>query len=257
MYLYNVLSDISKEYDLAGIASSAHNGSSLTIEGDHQQQLAGVLGYFKEFLRRYKVEIVKEVDCNLKIDGIRGYLTIQDVLALFSMALTVPKGGTVIEIGSYMGLSTFIMASALKAAGNKKAKIYSVDLWELSPLSIFEENMKRAMVSDMILPLQCDSLMAADTFKEQSADLIFLDADHTYQGCLNDLRAWYPKVKADGAFIGHDYYDIGVDQVKKAVSEFVFEGNLLSNFEKPLYGSVIYFLYPFLQDTRIPNNALT
>ena len=48
--------------------------------------------------------------------------------------------------------------------------------------------------------------MAADV-PDGSLDFVFIDADHSYEGCLQDLRAWWPKVKPGGLFAGHDYKD--------------------------------------------------
>lgn len=36
-------------------------------------------------------------------------------------------------------------------------------------------------------------------------DLIYIDADHSYEGCLRDLRDWWPKMKSGAAFTGDDY----------------------------------------------------
>lgn len=64
---------------------------------------------------------------------------------------------------------------------------------------------------------------AAQSIEDGSLDLVFIDADHSYEGVKADLAAWVPKVKADGWIGGHDYcntdpaYDFsGVD---RAVNE--------------------------------------
>ena len=58
---------------------------------------------------------------------------------------------------------------------------------------------------------------AADQFEDQSLDLVYIDGDHTYEGVVKDLAAWFPKVKKSGMFCGDD---IGWPGVKKAVDEF-------------------------------------
>ena len=48
---------------------------------------------------------------------------------------------------------------------------------------------------------------AARRFPNNYFDLIYIDADHTYEGCLSDLETWYPKVKKGRFLIGDDYRD--------------------------------------------------
>lgn len=70
-----------------------------------------------------------------------------------------------------------------------------------------------------------DSLSAANDFRDQSLDFVFLDADHTYDAIKKDLSAWSYKVKKGGIFCGHDY-DHPLHPmwgVKRAVDEFCNE----------------------------------
>lgn len=36
-------------------------------------------------------------------------------------------------------------------------------------------------------------------------DVIFIDAQHDYEHCLQDIRLWWPKVRPGGYLCGHDY----------------------------------------------------
>jgi hypothetical protein len=69
-----------------------------------------------------------------------------------------------------------------------------------------------------------------DKFKDGYFDFIYIDADHSYQGCKNDLNQWWSKVKVGGIISGHDYfvantnYDFGVIE---AVDEFRIENEIL------------------------------
>lgn len=65
-----------------------------------------------------------------------------------------------------------------------------------------------------------DSLAAAKTFQDQSLDLVFIDADHSYEGVKADIHAWAPKVRQGGILAGHDYDQPDFPGVKKAVDEF-------------------------------------
>lgn len=50
-----------------------------------------------------------------------------------------------------------------------------------------------------------DSIEAAKDVEDGSLDFVFIDADHSYEGCLADIHAWSPKVRSGGMVAGHDY----------------------------------------------------
>lgn len=60
-------------------------------------------------------------------------------------------------------------------------------------------------------------------FRDQSLDFVFIDGDHSYEGCKQDIEAWWPKIRAGGWLCGHDYandeFPFG-QMVKRAVDEF-------------------------------------
>ncbi len=58
----------------------------------------------------------------------------------------------------------------------------------------------------------------AKSIPDGSLDFVFIDADHSYEGCKNDILAWRPKVKPGGWLMGHD---INWPGVRKAVDELV------------------------------------
>jgi hypothetical protein len=72
--------------------------------------------------------------------------------------------------------------------------------------------------------MRADSKVAAGKIADASLDLVFIDADHSYEGCRDDILAWYDKVKPGGIISGHDYgnddWKFG-PMVKRAVDEFV------------------------------------
>ena len=69
------------------------------------------------------------------------------------------------------------------------------------------------------------SLAMAGTLPDGLLGFVHLDATHTYQETLDDLRAWYPKLVPGGIMSGHDYLNLdwGVNQ---AVNEFAAERNI-------------------------------
>lgn len=68
------------------------------------------------------------------------------------------------------------------------------------------------------------SIEAAPKIADYSLDFVYIDARHDYASVLEDLEAWYPKVRPGGIVAGHDYLDgqlpAGDFGVKSAVDEF-------------------------------------
>ena len=63
---------------------------------------------------------------------------------------------------------------------------------------------------------------------DDGLDFIFIDADHSYEGCYSDIKAWSSKVRTGGLLCGHDYDNTDYPQwgVKRAVDEYVAENGL-------------------------------
>lgn len=66
------------------------------------------------------------------------------------------------------------------------------------------------------------SVEAAKDIHDGSLDFVFIDADHSYEGCKADIDAWLPKLKSGGLLCGHDYSntDYPCFGVNRAVDEF-------------------------------------
>lgn len=64
----------------------------------------------------------------------------------------------------------------------------------------------------------------ASNYADSTLDLVYLDANHSYEAVLTDLRAWVPKIRKGGAIAGHDYLDGALPEgnfgVKSAVNDF-------------------------------------
>lgn len=66
--------------------------------------------------------------------------------------------------------------------------------------------------------LQTDSASAGNLVLAP-VDFVFIDADHTYDGVIEDINIWSPKVKKGGWLIGHDYGSARHEDVKRAVDD--------------------------------------
>jgi predicted O-methyltransferase YrrM len=153
----------------------------------------------------------------ININGVKGYLIVGDVKYLWDLAQSLPANGNYLEIGSWMGLSSIIIANSLLAKLNFGSRIYCVDTWQGSEehqeMKVIQEdklfetflaNIQEAGVSGLITPVRGKSVDASRKFSEASLDILFVDGDHSFEGCYADLVAWSPKVKPGGRILGHD-----------------------------------------------------
>ncbi len=63
--------------------------------------------------------------------------------------------------------------------------------------------------------------MAATQVPDGALDLVFIDDDHSYEGCRDAIMAWRPKLRPGGWLTGHDYDHPAFPGVAKAVNELV------------------------------------
>ncbi len=95
------------------------------------------------------------------------------------------------------------------------------------PQSYFDEARKKAIqatdfASERRRIIHKPSRQAAAEVADGSLDFVFIDADHSYEGCRQDIEAWFPKLNQGGLFCGHDYNrpQWPKEGVKRAVDEF-------------------------------------
>lgn len=96
------------------------------------------------------------------------------------------------------------------------AEYHAVDNWAEGNHS--EAIPKRAFLHEK------PSVEAADDFADESCDIVFIDADHSYQSAKEDIAAWRRKVAPGGWLGGHDYDHPDYPSVKQAVDEMQADG---------------------------------
>lgn len=149
-----------------------------------------------------------------------GYFHGGDVYAYRWLASQLPRGGSLVELGSFRGRSICSLASIIR---ERELDVSLVDTFvglpddpyttevvsgvQYSDASQLEAELRANVARFGIDPriLVKDSADAAAQFADASLDLVFVDADHQYDAVLRDLDAWWPKIKPGGRIAGHDY----------------------------------------------------
>lgn len=136
-------------------------------------------------------------------------------------------GSVFVELGCWKGKSSVFLGAEVLASG-KRIELHFVDHWggsnEEEHLSdprlgdifeIFLSNISR--LDGLRWNVHCrDTVSASHGFEDSSIDFIWVDAGHAYGEVLEDIRAWWPKLKVGGVMGGDDY---PMDGVKSAVKE--------------------------------------
>ena len=130
--------------------------------------------------------------------------------ALYAIAKSIK--GNIVEIGRFNGGSTAVLCSA-----NQTSDIYSIDI-DPKDDNLLKGIFNTLKIGDRVHLIKQDSNQYSETFKHQ-INLLFIDGDHSYNGCINDLQSWWPKVSIGGYIVLHDCY-LG-SEVQSAVVNFL------------------------------------
>lgn len=149
---------------------------------------------------------------------IQGWMADDELQWLYQTAATMQ---TIVEVGCWLGRSTHALLCGCPGI------VYAVDHWLGNPcerntihkaaterdlLPEFQANLRGF---DRLTIIRKPSLDAAMEFADGSVDMVFIDGNHEYPACLDDMRAWWPKCRV--ILCGHDK---GQDGVPQALQEF-------------------------------------
>jgi len=161
-----------------------------------------------------------------KFDSIKGFLDLNEGIALYEEVKRVSENNFCVEIGSYCGKSTCFMGQACKENKSKlitidhhkgseeqqlgelyfDAEVYDEKLGRVNTLPLLIKNLAKFDLEDVVKPLVMDSI-SASKIVENNADLIFIDGSHTFESAESDYELWKNKIKKGGTLAIHDIYD--------------------------------------------------
>lgn len=130
---------------------------------------------------------------------IPGWLAASEAAELAKLA----ANARVLEIGSYQGRSTIVMAQVAEL-------VVAVDHHQGDSgcdggnLSAFLKNLERYGVRDKVIPVVADSVAACAVMMNGYFDLVFVDGDHEYEAVIRDIQAVKRVVKQGGTLAFHD-----------------------------------------------------
>jgi predicted O-methyltransferase YrrM len=156
----------------------------------------------------------KLAEIKTTIEGVDGWLTDREVSFLALLAAHPTTVGDILEIGSYRGRSTIVLALAKRQAGDE-ARLIAIDpLPDEPPMAqdesgrwtaraLFEANLHRSGVGTEVEFHQAYSQELSEQW-DRPLRLLWIDGDHSYPSTKQDYDLYSPHL-ANGAVLAmHD-----------------------------------------------------
>jgi len=175
------------------------------------------------------------------IQTIEGKLHPTEPPILYEFGKRCTGRGVIVEIGSFKGLSTILLARG--SLHNSKTKVFGVDTFDSRGVTQtkgentffdFKRNIKSAGLEDLVVPLKGLSVEVAKKFNKP-IEILFIDGSHDYKSVLEDINHWAFKIIRGGWIIFHD---TDFDSVMRAFKQKILASKEYSNIG--FCGSIIY-----------------
>ncbi|MCB0980979.1 MAG: class I SAM-dependent methyltransferase [Acidimicrobiaceae bacterium] len=156
------------------------------------------------------------------VAGVEGWMSPDQARRLFDAAAATRPGDRIVEIGSFRGRSTIVLASAAPDgvgivaidphAGNDRGPQefdgYAAEA--ATDHEVFNANLAAAGVAHRVRHVRAFS-DAAHAQVEGEVDVLYIDGAHRYRPARADIRDWGARVAPGGTMLIHDSFSsVGV-----------------------------------------------
>lgn len=138
--------------------------------------------------------------------------------------------GMYAELGTYRGRSACLMLDTIQHM--KDTMLVAVDMFDdraVSPAYCHPNTDKYKLVIDLfesrgltpfVHVVKLETALAANLFKDETFNFLFIDADHSYEGVSKDFYAWESKMKPEGVIAFHDSMKPGVAKLLSEIKSW-------------------------------------
>ncbi|MFE4216864.1 class I SAM-dependent methyltransferase [Streptomyces sp. NPDC056844] len=159
-------------------------------------------------------------------EAAKGFMPVHEGLALYTAAVEAAALGLpLLEVGTYCGRSTILLAAAARAAGvtaltvdHHRGSEEQQPGWEyhdpsvvdpeiglMDTLPAFRRTLHRAGLEEHVVALVGRSPQVAAVWGGELG-LVFIDGGHTDEHANGDYEGWAPKVADGGLLVIHDVF---------------------------------------------------
>lgn len=166
------------------------------------------------------------------VDGVDGWMSPDQAKRLYNAAAGTHQGETIVEIGSFRGRSTIVLASAAPAgvqivaidphAGNDRGpqEIDGFVAAAATDHDVFNANLAAAGVAERVQHVRSFSDAAHDQVVGELA-VLYVDGAHRFAPARSDIREWGQRVGPGGTLLIHDSFS-SVGVTLAIISELMF-----------------------------------
>ncbi len=141
-----------------------------------------------------------------------GWIWPEEYACIELLGVSVPQFGTVVEVGSLLGLSAYAWSKNAPSS----ATIYCIDPWEEGGgFEVLANSFQQRYSRDQFLAntAGCNNIVALRGYSPKDfedwnrpVDLYFEDAVHTDPTLGRNIQFWRRHLKPEGTISGHDYW---------------------------------------------------
>ncbi|MCK8681315.1 class I SAM-dependent methyltransferase [Streptomyces lichenis] len=159
-------------------------------------------------------------------EAAKGFMPVREGLALYAAAAEAAALGLpLLEVGSYCGRSTLLLADAARAAGTVAVtvdhhrgseeqqpgweyhdpEVVDPEVGLMDTLPAFRRTLHAAGLEEHVIAVVGRSPQVARVWAGQ-VGLVFVDGGHTDEHATGDYEGWAPKVAEGGLLVIHDVF---------------------------------------------------
>ncbi|MFC5800170.1 class I SAM-dependent methyltransferase [Streptomyces formicae] len=166
-------------------------------------------------------------------EAAKGFMPVQEGLALYAAAAGAGAalGLPLLEVGTYCGRSTILLADAARATGTVAVtvdhhrgseeqqpgwdyhdpEVVDPEVGRMDTLPAFRRALHNAGLEEHVIAVVGRSPQVAKVWGRE-VGLVFIDGGHTDEHATNDYEGWAPHVAEGGLLVIHDVFPDPVDE---------------------------------------------